>query len=153
MLADRWRKKLRVGTIILALVFLGGYGYFQARDLISGPMVEIKYPKENQIVEGNMVIAQGTARNVSHIEVNGQPIFITPEGDFREKLPLVGTRTIIQIEAWDRFGRSTLVHHSVIKRSEKQNIPNKEALERRRSGEEENETTNGDQTGTGSETD
>ncbi len=148
MLADRWRKKLRVGAIILALVFLGGYGYFQAYDLISGPLVEIKYPKEGQVVEGDTVIAQGSARNVSRIEFNGHPIVMTPEGDFRVKLPLVGTRTIIQIEAWDRFGRNTLVHHSVINRSETKDIPNEEALERRRSGEEEDEEIDGDLTET-----
>ena len=139
MLAERWRKKIKGGTIILAVLVLFGYGYFQAYDLISGPVVKIKYPKEGQIVEGDTFIAQGTVRNVSHIELNGHPIFITPDGEFREKLPMIGARTIIQIEAWDRFGRNTLVHHSVINRSEAREVPDEDSLERRRLGEEDPE--------------
>lgn len=136
MLADRWKKKINVVIVILALLALGVYGYFQAQDLIIGPVVEIKYPKKNQLIEGEMVIAKGSTRNVSKIELNGQSIFITPEGEFAEKLPLLGAHTIIQVEAWDRFGRSTLVRREVIRESGDTEMLTQEDLERRVSGED-----------------
>ena len=140
MIVDRWRKKIRVGVVVCVVLLIGFYGYYQAYDLIIGPVVDIKYPKDNQMVEGDIVIAKGTARNASRIEVNGHPIFITPEGEFREKLPLLGTRTIIHIEAWDRFGRNTVVKHSVLREVQSRHIPDQEEVDRIRRGEEEQET-------------
>ncbi|MGM0629384.1 MAG: hypothetical protein ACQESA_03075 [Patescibacteria group bacterium] len=140
MLTDRWKKKTKVIVTILALSILVIYGYFQAQELIAGPVVEIKYPKDSQQIKGDIITTKGSTRNVSKIEINGHPIFITPEGDFSKKLPLLGARTIIQIEAWDRFGRSTLVKREVTKEEKNRNLPSLEDLERRVSGKTEKTT-------------
>lgn len=116
MISYRWSKKIKATLIILALLFVGVYGYFQANDLIKGPIIEVKYPKDNLFVgQEKIIIIHGKTKNVSRIHLNDFPIFITPEGYFAEKLPLVGYHNIMKIEAWDRFGRKNTVYRSIIK--------------------------------------
>lgn len=136
MLANRWKTKTRAVLVTLVFSALLVYGYFQAQDLITGPVVEVKYPEDNQTVEGKTFVLQGVTRNVSRINLNGMPILINTEGEFREKLPLVGRRNIIEIEVWDRFDRSKKVYHTVISSSDPFDIPSQEKLEKIRSGEE-----------------
>ncbi len=140
MIANRWRTKIRIFIVICALVSFGFYGYFQAQNLIKGPVVELETPEEYQKVEDNVVIVKGTTKNVSKINLNGAPIFITPQGDFIEKLPLMGPHTIIEIEAWDRFGRAVKVHRSVISDSISSKDLSQKYIESRRSGEVHPET-------------
>lgn len=113
MIANRWRTKFRIFIVISALTAFGFYGYFQAQNLIKGPLVEIERPEEYQNIKDKVVVVQGKTKNVSKINLNGAPIFITPQGDFMEKLPIVGPRTIIEIEVWDRFGRNSKIYRSV----------------------------------------
>ncbi len=136
MLANRWKTKLRAITVIVAFSALIIYGYFQAYDLIMGPVVKIEYPENNQTIEERSFVLYGKTRNVTRINLNDIPIFINTEGEFRERLPLVGHRNIIKIEAWDRFGRNTEIHHTVISTLGPLGIPSQEDMESQRSREE-----------------
>ncbi len=139
MLAHRWRTKLRILTVILALTALVTYGYFQANDLIMGPVVKIEYPKNNQLIEDRTFTLYGKTRNITKVSLNGTPIFINTEGEFREKLPMMGPRNIIEVEAKDRFGRSVKIQQQVLGASDTFVVPSQEEIERIRSGEEDTE--------------
>ncbi len=114
MLANRWKSKIKFITVFLALTVLITYGYHQASNLIKGPVITIESPQNYETVDEKTIVLQGKTQNVARINLNGSPIFINTEGEFRNKLPLVGPHTIIEVEAWDRFGRSTKINHSVI---------------------------------------
>jgi len=92
--------------IVIAVVLLVVYGFFNARNLIKGPQVEIFNPIADMETEENILIVKGVAKNVTSISLNERPININPDGMFEEKLLLSPGSNIIEIKASDRFKKS-----------------------------------------------
>lgn len=146
MLTNRWKSKIKFITIVFTLTILITYGYHQASNLIRGPVVTIETPQNYATVDEKTVVLQGKTENITKIHLNGSPILINTEGEFRNKLPLVGHRTIIEIEAWDRFGRSTKINHYIISSLPFSfSVPSQEEINERRNEESLNEKEGGDE--------
>ncbi|MEK7589996.1 MAG: hypothetical protein AAB475_01960 [Patescibacteria group bacterium] len=96
---------IKFGGIALFVVIIFGYAFFQARDIVLGPIVEITGPENNASVENSLVEIIGKAKNISHISMNDKQIFTDDKGIFREKLLLSYGYNIITIKTSDRFGR------------------------------------------------
>ncbi|MFP4539842.1 MAG: hypothetical protein ACLFNN_02815 [Candidatus Paceibacterota bacterium] len=139
MITNKWRKKLKIMAFIVAIGGISFYGYFQAYDLIKGPIIDIQDPKEHEVIEDDIITLKGQAKNASKVEINGRSTLLDPNGVFIEKLPLIGARTIIKIEAWDRFNRKKVVYHSIRSNLKSNRVPSAEELRRIRSGEAEQE--------------
>ncbi|MDP6387930.1 MAG: hypothetical protein QGG63_01490 [Candidatus Pacebacteria bacterium] len=95
-----------VGSIFFIVVIFG-YAFFQARNIILGPVIKIQEPQNGVSLEHSLVGIEGTAKNISHISMNDRQIFTDEQGQFREKLLLSYGYNIITIKAKDRFGRKT----------------------------------------------
>ncbi len=134
MTTNRWKGRIKISIVICILILFGIYGYIQAQNLIKGPIIKVEYPEEYQKIEDNIFTVKGKVKNVSKINLNGSPIFITPQGEFKEKLPIIGRHTIIEIEAWDRFDRSTKIHRSVTSDSVFSKELSQEYIKSRREG-------------------
>jgi len=106
----RWRL-LVAGALIMLVAW---YGFFQARHLIFGPVVEIETPTEGLVTRHPTIDLKGQVKNVQEIKVNGRAITITPSGDFDEKLSLSSRYNLITIEARDRFGSQKKIERVVI---------------------------------------
>ena len=89
---------------IFAIIILG-YSLFQARNIVSGPIIEIKSPQNGSSLEHSLIEIKGKAKNISHISMNGRQIFTDDKGIFSEKLLLSYGYNIITIKAQDRFDR------------------------------------------------
>ena len=94
--------------LLLAIAIVLGYIYFQSYDLIRGPVVEITSPENGAYIEESLLELTGTAKNITELTINDSPVFIDPEGNFKEELLLAAGYTILTIAASDRFGRTTL---------------------------------------------
>lgn len=91
---------------IFAIIILG-YALFQARNIISGPVVKIQTPKNGISLEHSLMNIEGVAKNISYISMNDRQIFTDDKGEFSEKLLLSYGYNIITIKARDRFGQET----------------------------------------------
>lgn len=102
------RPILKVASIILGLLILLVYGYFQARELITGPRLEISSPKNGETLASTSpeILVRGHAKNISFLTINGRQVFTDESGYFSSTLLLGEGYTIITIEAQDRFKRS-----------------------------------------------
>lgn len=98
---------LRTLSFIFFMVIIFGYALFQARNIISGPVIKIHAPVNGASVEHSLINIEGTAKNISRISMNDRQIFTDEEGEFNEKLLLSYGYNIITIKAKDRFGRDT----------------------------------------------
>ncbi len=103
---------ITLGTIlkVLGILCLGGavlwYVLFQARSFLNGPVIEMQ--DNYHVVQTERVVPiHGVARNIVKITLNGREINTTKEGVFAENLVLESGYTMMTIEAFDRFGRST----------------------------------------------
>lgn len=97
--------KIALGIIGVALII--GYGYYQARNLITGPIITVTSPTHGSTIKQSLFIVVGQAHNSSVLRINNREVSIDEQGNFSEKLLAAKGYTIIEIEAEDRFGRST----------------------------------------------
>lgn len=96
----------------LALILLA-YLTYQARFLILGPQITL-VENETSPTSAQTVVLEGAAENITHMTLNGRPIFTDQEGAFRETLVLSEGYNLITIVAKDRYGRERSVTHEYV---------------------------------------
>ncbi|MFM2414896.1 MAG: hypothetical protein RI911_589 [Candidatus Parcubacteria bacterium] len=89
------------------------YVLFQARFLIIGPQITITSanPNENN---PRVVTLTGSAKNITHMTLNGRQIFTDLSGNFTEALILENGYTVATLHAVDRYGRTTNVDKAFV---------------------------------------
>lgn len=102
-----------VGTVCVVLLVIG-YALFQARHLISGPIITLIEPIPPTIATSTVVV-HGTAENIISLSLNGRPMFTTDSGEFRETVTLPIGYTILTIEAVDRYGAHSRLLRNVVR--------------------------------------
>jgi hypothetical protein len=95
------------------LIFFTSYTYFQARNLIHGPSIDL-YGELGTVQSERAVTLKGNARNVVVLRLNGREIHTDEHGDFSEALVLENGYTIMSFEAEDRYGRNTTLTRTFI---------------------------------------
>lgn len=98
---------IKVFVAIVFIASLAYYTYFQAKDFLNGPVVEVFFPTDGLLVNESFIEIEGSAQNISHLTLNGRQIFTDNTGEFKEQLLLAHGYNIITIEAKDRFDRTT----------------------------------------------
>lgn len=101
------RKKIITLAMIGVLLIILSYALFNARLLIAGPEIIIKSPESGLSFDMPLIEIVGEAHNTSFITMNGHPIYVNEEGEFKEKLLLPKGTSIIKLDARDRFERTT----------------------------------------------
>jgi hypothetical protein len=102
-MVDRYGKYFAL-VLVLASV---GYGLYQARMLIQGPMLTVYAPREGVTEMGQLMEVRGKVENVTRVRVNGRTITTDPEGVFSELLVTPDGYGVVLVEAEDRFGYRT----------------------------------------------
>jgi hypothetical protein len=93
--------------LIIALVALliVGYGLFEARRIIEGPMIVIDTPQNGSATSTTGVLLSGEAQNISFLTINDKASYTDEHGHFSELLSLPTGVTVLTVAAADRFGR------------------------------------------------
>ena len=99
----------RIAAVAITLFFLAviGYSYFEARNILYGPRIDIATPDAPLSVSDQLVHIKGKAENITELTVNGNPASVTEDGAFDEALLLAVGYNKIVLTAKDKFGRST----------------------------------------------
>ena len=82
-----------------------GYGLYQMRNLISGPLIVVDSPINGSSLTSSLVTIRGHARQVAKLFLNGAPLTPDHTGRFESQLLLAAGYNIIQLAGEDRFGR------------------------------------------------
>lgn len=104
---------LKILGIIILVGFIAWYVLFQARNFLNGPVIELDgdYPT---VEYARVLPIEGTTRNIVKLTLNGREITTTKEGAFAEHVVLESGYTVMTLEAFDRFGRSTRVEREFV---------------------------------------
>jgi len=92
------------GVVVVFLFFMG-YTVFQARFLITGPVILLK-DVPSTIQTQRLIYLEGTAENIVRLTLNGRQIYTDKDGYFKEALILENGYTIATLQVRDRYGRS-----------------------------------------------
>lgn len=98
-------KILKRIIIIVVIILILGYTYFQTKDLIRGPVLIITYPSSGMTMKDSSVEIKGSVKNASYVTMNDRQIFVNEEGKFNEKILLIEGYNVIEIDVKDRFER------------------------------------------------
>jgi hypothetical protein len=100
-------KRISITALFIACIVLGigGYGLFEARRLIEGPIITIESPRDGSATSSIGVIVSGTALNISFLTINDKPSYTDKAGHFTELLSIPPGFTVLTVRAVDRFGR------------------------------------------------
>ena len=97
---------LRAFGVATILALFVAYVLFQARFLIQGP--QITMTKDTSVVQTERTVTlEGTAKNITNITVNGNPILTDESGNFAYTIVLENGYNKTSIQAHDRYGRTT----------------------------------------------
>ena len=141
---SRQGSMFKLTIIVLVVVLVLVYAFFNTRLLIAGPKVEVFDLNNGQIIESDLVEVNGKAENISFISLNGRQIFLDQENLFKEKVLLSNQITTISLYAKDKFDREIKKEIVLIKKegleSDLENAKNiqKELLETDELDEDEN---------------
>jgi hypothetical protein len=99
--------KVLLVALGLFFVLILTYAYFEARNILFGPKIEVNSPKEGLTVDYEFVTITGRAININEIWMNGRSIPVTEDGIFEEGVLLTNGYNKIFIQAKDKLGRET----------------------------------------------
>ncbi|MBL7045763.1 MAG: hypothetical protein ISR99_01915 [Parcubacteria group bacterium] len=100
-------KNIYIPAFLILLFLIGGYVLFQSRNIIIGPVITLEEKYSGRTLNEPLITIKGSARNISHISLNDNPIFTDESGHFEEELLVSPGYSIITIKAIDRFDRVT----------------------------------------------
>ncbi|MEK7080101.1 MAG: hypothetical protein AAB883_03085 [Patescibacteria group bacterium] len=92
--------------IAAVLIVLGGYGFFKAFPLLSGPAISIESPAPYSAASGGDLVLTGVAKRTETLTLNDGVLLIDSGGHFSTSLTLPQGGAILSLTARDRFGRS-----------------------------------------------
>jgi hypothetical protein len=98
---------LKAITIVLFLICLFGYGIFEVWKYATGPQILVSSPKNGVSVSESLITITGHGQNTKEITLNDRPIVVDESGRFSEKILLSYGYNILDLEAKDRFGKTT----------------------------------------------
>ena len=98
----------------IAVLLLLGYGLFEARRYLQGPVLVIETPTWGQVMTGPAVIVTGYGKNLSYLYINGAQAYLDEEGLLTWVYTAPTGYTELEAEGRDRFGRSTKVQVTFI---------------------------------------
>lgn len=99
------KKLLKIGLIVLLFLIFIGYTYYQAKNLIDGPIITVENPKDGSSSTQSPITIKGIAKNTSFIFIDDRPIYIDEQGNFSERILLLKGYNVIEIKARDKFGK------------------------------------------------
>lgn len=96
---------VRTGLIALAVVGLVTFIFLQSRALMFGPQISIISPLDGSTVTEDIVYVTGIAHHTQDLALNGEKIFMSPDGTFSEQITLPHGMNTLSLTAEDKFGK------------------------------------------------
>ena len=90
-------------ALIMGLILF--FGFFQAKELIAGPKIEISRPIDGETIDNSLTKIEGRAENIAEIRLNGRKIFVNENGEFEELVLLSYGYNTVTLEVIDKFKR------------------------------------------------
>ncbi len=100
-----------IGVILVSLI-VGGYGYWTYHRLTKPPELYILTP-DNDTVVTSPVVVRGITSSDANVEINGEPVGMTQDGEFAGEVELQAGESVISVTAKNRKGTETVMQVKV----------------------------------------
>ena len=93
------------GIVAVAVLGLCGFVAMKIYPLVHGPAINLGTLSDGASVADPMIRIAGKALYTKDLAVNGNPLPLSPDGSFDDKLVLNPGYNVISLQARDRFGK------------------------------------------------
>ena len=107
-------KKLIIAFSAILFISLVAYLWYQFDFLIGPPNLVINL-KEDLITKENQFLLNGKTDNRVDLTINGESIYVSPDGDFSKDVSLTGGINIIEVQVTNSFGKTTKLIRQILK--------------------------------------
>lgn len=107
-------QKLAVFFGSLLLIFLFTYLWYQFNFLVGPPNLAVN-PKEDMIVKQESFTVEGKTDSGVGLTINGENVFVSPNGDFSKNILLAAGLNVVEIKAVNNFGKSAKIVRQIFK--------------------------------------
>lgn len=107
---------LFVSFIFICVLGFFGYLYYQYRNYTGAPNLLVYSPKENLVVEKDVLDITGTTDLDAEIFINNQKIVLNPDASFAESIKLKEGLNTISIKSLNKLGKQTEFIRTIIYR-------------------------------------
>jgi transcriptional regulator with XRE-family HTH domain len=99
---------------LLILFIVGYYLWYQISSFNSTPYLFVSSPYEDRIINDSNITVEGETERETAIKINGQNIFVNPDGYFKEDVMLQPGKNVLIIEASNKFNRTAREVRNII---------------------------------------
>ena len=94
---------LGITSCVMLFSIIGIFAYMKMSFLVRGVQIKASIEHSDNTSLAKVV---GTAKNATHISLNGREIFIDKDGSFSEPIALIPGFSVVTIDAIDKFGKN-----------------------------------------------
>jgi len=105
---------IKIGAIILLILGLFGYLWYQISGLSVAPKLIISQPAQDTTVSDSQIEIVGETKPGANITINEQSVYVDSEGVFRETVSLQEGLNMVEIVATNKLDRKSVVERKVI---------------------------------------
>ncbi len=105
---------LKAGSLLLLILIIAGYAFYQARNIIFGPHITLSAPVNGETYANPAIDIKGVVTNAAYFAIDDNPVLLDKNGDFDEQLLLGDGYNIIKVDARDQFGKNKQILLQVI---------------------------------------
>jgi len=110
-------KKLRVGRNLILfigiLTFIIFFIFFQYREAIFNPMLQVASPKEGETISSQDLQVLGKTDPNSVVYVENNLVSLDSEGNFKKIITVFPGKSVLNIKSVNRFGKQTEVKRHI----------------------------------------
>ncbi len=107
-------RKLMVTFSAVLLVSLFAYLWYQFDFLVGPPNLAINL-KEDLITKEEIITLKGKTDSRVDLTINGENIYVSPDGDFSKNVLLASGINIIEVKVINNFGKTTKIIRQIFK--------------------------------------
>jgi cytoskeleton protein RodZ len=106
--------KMVIGVLAVAIIAVVGYSYSQYVSVSLDPTLEILSPGDSTTAESGQVEVRGETDPDVQLSLNGEPVALTPNGEFRLTVALAAGPNTLEFKAVNKLGRITSEERTVV---------------------------------------
>lgn len=107
-------RSIKLALLVLVVLSLLGYFYYEASFLSAAPKLEIFYPLDNEQTSASVITVDGRVGAEAKVYINQEEIFVSPDGAFKEIVDLQKGLNNITIQAVNKKGKTASVEKKVL---------------------------------------
>ena len=109
-----YQKIFKIVLFLIAFTGVGGYAYYESRDLIHGANLSIEIPHNGETFTTPLISVTGSVGNIKNMSLNGRTILTDQDGHFSEMVALGEGYNRLSVTIVDRFNRTSTKELEVV---------------------------------------